>query len=63
MVVYYCVPLAELDRFKTTCQYRFLVERSKPCYQAGEPLKRFLARAVRVLKRCGGPPSRSGCPA
>ena len=33
-VVYYCIPLAELDRFKTTSQYRFSVER---CHQAIEP--------------------------
>jgi hypothetical protein len=25
--VYYCVPLGELSRFKTTGQYRFSVER------------------------------------
>ena len=32
-VVYYCVPLGELDQFKTTSQYRFSVER---CDQAIE---------------------------
>lgn len=25
-VVYYCIPLEKLDRFKTTSQYRFSVE-------------------------------------
>jgi hypothetical protein len=33
-VVYYCVPLGELDRFKTNVQYRFSVER---CEQEIEP--------------------------
>lgn len=33
-VVYYCIPLAELEWFKTTSQYRFSVER---CDQLIEP--------------------------
>ncbi len=33
-VVYYCIPLGELDKFKTTRQYRFFVER---CEQELEP--------------------------
>ncbi len=33
-VVYYCIPLEELDRFKTTGQYRFSVER---CEREIEP--------------------------
>ena len=34
-VVYYCIPLGELDRFRTAGQYRFSVER---CEQQIEPV-------------------------